>query len=489
MAQTEGVDSGFGIDARNDNVPSSAASAITRYLCAAAYHDADFASTVVSQVVEERHRFVAPSYGVDVPTVVRHCLAARRRELTLQIVLTALLFLALVSAGLGMVFFFFLLAWAAVFGETLYRRHVIVARRIAKDDLGLGQSSAGDGQYKERLKELARDQQEGNVTVYSGFSPFVGSGFPVQGWSFVLDLAQPVNNGDGQGTAHPVDVVELHDFVADGLRKLRLAGLTVEDRLFVNGQEIRDDPRFLPDRKSRPVTRVDPNIVRSFVGRQTQSVRGYLCARVVDWRGELVVSVYLRFLSVSGNLFAEANYCLLPGLKPGYHAVDAINAEPTVRQITRLLAESGRRTPMASLKAPLAVGGRLLTPLQRRSSERATARAIRENPSFDYGARASIRELAMSSEFRRYFQRIDKEMYLKLLEHRILDLVVRFLEDRNVDTAELRDRRNVIVNYGVMQSGGGTINAESMAVGERATSTVQRVVDRVQSTGARGSGD
>jgi hypothetical protein len=478
MAHGDGDGSAFALETSEDP------SAITKYLCAAAYLDAQFASTVVSQVLEERHRFVAPSYGVDVPTVVRHCLDARRREVILQSVLATLLLLAWLPYSPRKIVFFFLLAWAAVFGETLYRRHVIVARRIAKGDSDPGIT---DGQHKHRLDQLATDQREGNITVYGGFSPFVGSGTPVDGWSFVLDLTRRTDNGNASHTAHAVDVVELHDFVAAGLHRLQVPGLRVEDRLFVNGQEIRDDRRFLPDPDSRPLTRVDPDLVRSFVGRQTSSARGYLCARVVDWRGELVVSVYLRFLSVSGNLFAEANYYVLPGLKHRYHSADAITAEPTVRQVTRLLRESLRKTPLATLKAPLGVGAWLLTPWQRRSSDSATRRAIRENPSFDYGARASIRELAMSGDFRRYFQRVDKEMYTKLLEHRILDLVVQFLDDRNVDTGELRERRNVIVNNGVMLSG-GTFQADSVAVGKNATSSVRRV-ERVRQAASGASGD
>ncbi|MEA3076157.1 MAG: hypothetical protein QOF60_1065 [Actinomycetota bacterium] len=492
--------------AHGDNAPSvsqrddppdpsrhpSPPSAITKYLCAAAYLDPDFASAVLAQVLEERHRFVAPSYGVDVPAVMRHCLAARRREQTLQAVLAALIVIALfrfIATGgrIGGPVFLFLVAWGAVVGETLYRRHAIVANRIARDDLDLDHLERGQTAHNERIAELAEAQREGNVTVYGGYSPFVGSGIAADGWSFVLDLRKRVPHGIlAKDEPFVLDLIELHDYVAAGIGKLDLAGLTVEDRLFVNGQDIGDDARFLPDRlHARPVSRVDDDLVRSHVGEQTHSVRHYLSARVIDWHGELVVSVYLRFLAVSGDLFAEANYFVLPGLKLGYQTIDAINPTPSVRQVMHLLAESLRRTPKASLKAPSATVAWLLSPLQQQSSKRAAEREIRENRAFNYGAHASVRELAMSSGFRKYFQKVDKDMYLKVLERRILDLVVTFFDDRGIDTSELRERRNTIVNYGVMMSG-GIVRAGSLAVGPNA-SAVQRVADRVQGATSGGS--
>jgi hypothetical protein len=55
-------------------------------------------------------------------------------------------------------------------------------------------------------------------------------------------------------------------------------------------------------------------------------------------------------------------------------------------------------------------------------------------------------------------------MYVKLVQQRILDLVTEFLDKRNIDTSDLKERKTSIMNNGVIVSG-GSIQAKSMAVG------------------------
>ena len=63
----------------------------TRYLCAGAYLDSGFMRQVLEQVVYPAHRGVAPSYGIDVAPIARHCLRASRRVLARDAVITILL--------------------------------------------------------------------------------------------------------------------------------------------------------------------------------------------------------------------------------------------------------------------------------------------------------------------------------------------------------------------------------------------------------------
>jgi hypothetical protein len=73
---------------------------ITRYLCAGAYLDAEFARAVIDEVVADPHRGVAPSPGVDVETVARHCIAAARRSVRRDVVIAVILLAIAVVAGL-----------------------------------------------------------------------------------------------------------------------------------------------------------------------------------------------------------------------------------------------------------------------------------------------------------------------------------------------------------------------------------------------------
>ncbi|GGJ80201.1 hypothetical protein GCM10010123_07610 [Pilimelia anulata] len=70
-------------------------SAVTRYMCAAAYLLPAFARTVVTELVDRPHRAVAPSIGFDLGPVLAHCLNARRLELLRDGLLAAVLLVGL----------------------------------------------------------------------------------------------------------------------------------------------------------------------------------------------------------------------------------------------------------------------------------------------------------------------------------------------------------------------------------------------------------
>ncbi len=71
----------------------------TRYLCAAAYLNNAFATTVISELIGS-HRAVASSPGIDLVPIVRHCLNARRMQLGRDVILSLLLLAGLVLATL-----------------------------------------------------------------------------------------------------------------------------------------------------------------------------------------------------------------------------------------------------------------------------------------------------------------------------------------------------------------------------------------------------
>lgn len=76
--------------------PDPASSAATRYLCVGAHVDPEFADRVVHDVLEDRHRAVCPSRGIDLVPIVRHCLASRRRRLVRDLAILGVLAASLV---------------------------------------------------------------------------------------------------------------------------------------------------------------------------------------------------------------------------------------------------------------------------------------------------------------------------------------------------------------------------------------------------------
>ena len=85
-----------------------------------------------------------------------------------------------------------------------------------------------------------------------------------------------------------------------------------------------------------------------------------------------------------------------------------------------------------------------------------------------------MRELATEPRYSRYFQRLDKEMHVKIVERRVLDAIVSFLDEHGVDTSELKHRRETILNQGVMISG-GDVKFENTQVGSRARMAVNQM--------------
>jgi hypothetical protein len=55
-------------------------------------------------------------------------------------------------------------------------------------------------------------------------------------------------------------------------------------------------------------------------------------------------------------------------------------------------------------------------------------------------------------------------MYVKLTEQQLFEAIISFLDARNIDTSDLKERQTTVMNNGVIVSG-GQINAQSMAVG------------------------
>ena len=113
---------------------------------------------------------------------------------------------------------------------------------------------------------------------------------------------------------------------------------------------------------------------------------------------------------------------------------------------------------------------RTIEPLHRVVRERSDQLRISSDGLFDYGALRSIRERNTSGEYRRYFQKLDKEMYAKTIERLLFDTMASFLDSRDIDTSAFNERRSTILNNGVMVTG-GSFTAGSVAAGKKAKAT------------------
>ncbi len=478
---------------------------VTRYLAAAAYLDEEFRDDVIVQTLHERYRFIGPAYGVDIGCVVRHAIASRWLSRRRDLILTALIVVGVWALHLPLLFaaavfvggvlvaaaltsprtklrwrivlsvaayiaitafalhpLSLLTAIAAVFvvaSDIYTRRYRVVARRMNSKDFKVDAPAYGRERPGQRAADARRiahlaGHRDGNIVVYSGYSPFKGSGVeaPKWSWSFAFNVTEAADGPSDAGPVGPFEATDLHDHVVEAMTNLKLDGLTVADRFYASGRHVIGWPDvfFLPRQPRDPFPRLRYQIadVAALQDKPEALVRHYIDIKIAIWQSELILSTFVRFTRVSDYLFIEATYFLLPPIKGSYYGINALNPRPTPHELYRLVLTSIARTPVLWLEAPIRVARWTARPIARARREQQVAQAIRENRKFDYGAIGSIRESGSEQEYAKFFQKMDIERVHKVIDRHLLTSIVRFLHERGVDTGELEQSMRLIINRG-----------------------------------------
>ncbi|MGG6265611.1 hypothetical protein ACQ4M3_06345 [Leptolyngbya sp. AN03gr2] len=467
----------------------------TRYLCASAYSNEAFCQQVIEQTLEEDRQALAPCYGFHLPTVVKHCLIAsskrRRRDLKLTSLFGAAILFSLIGGSLGLfsLVVLYVVAVVIIYQERWNIRHVLVKNNFSKNSFDpdsvdweseLNSSSSNTSEetakkiqeVKEELEKIAKEQNS-KAVIYGRYSPFVGCGYDIGGWSFSLNTSKGKESLGKVCTPIPFEVNEMYEQIARSINEIHLYGIdvSVEDIYYIDGQVIRDDTRFLNNPFERPSTCLQ--FLEASIEEPAKANRFYKRIQIVGWKGELIVSIVLRFTKFGKNLFMEAKYFLLPPLQESFHAIDRIQSPATFMQKVDLVWQS---LIISVFILPLSFSRtvyELLKPLIDTIKQCIDTLIIKENPIFNYGSVTSIRENVSSTLYRQYFQILDKDMYLKVIESALLEEIVEFLDNKDIDTSELKGRQSQILNEGIIMSG-GEIRAKSLAVGRRARALFKR---------------
>ncbi|PZG20996.1 hypothetical protein C1I98_37285 [Spongiactinospora gelatinilytica] len=540
----------------------------TRYLCAGAYLNGRFRDRVLRELLDDRYRAVAPSFGgVDLVPVLAHCLRAERLSVLRDAFITVLLIVSLLvwpavlfilpwvplvllsapavrrgpatskatlllATGLLLPVFGYLIIMSGVGtgfdtapGElpspgALLGPLVIAALPFAlaigyrvmwyltlserlKPGFHDGLTDDGIAAHRDRLEYIARAQW-GNITLYGAENPFVGAGDVHRSWSIAVELdrlRRPPGRSPGSagysGRDDPVrdrqveiDVVDLHDFVRSRLLQMRdavrdpaqvIAGLHITDHLAVRGTFTRRD---WPDARARTwhgphnshplidpgsgmphyaarkdtidaVSRHPQGGVRHYQrvtvnvdGQDIRNADGFLLAPAED-RG-IVVSAFIH-LAVEGRmLYTQLVVTVLPPVAAQFHEIDKLPALPKPIVVWRA-ALSGRNDLVADVVfAP----GRLI-----RTAVQNIRRGIRQrNPArylvYPFGARESVRELGAAIDVDRFTHVLDADKYTKLIEQRLTEAVLDYLEARDIDTTAYRQQAATVINNGAIITGG-----------------------------------
>jgi hypothetical protein len=473
----------FPAAARQPQPPSET----TRYLCTAPHLDDRYARRVVDEVVMDPHRAVVPSLGIDMGIVLRHCFAARRRQNVRDGLIAVILIAALPVVldyrrlpGLRVVLILLIVAGLVAFTDRWVSRYR-VTRELTKDTFGRDDGPPVTAAESAQVAQAVA-AQEGDISVYGTYRPFVGSGFSRGGWSFAINLARGKETPAGQVRLEPLsfEIEEFYREVARDLMGAGLAGLTVENRLLVDGQNIRDDRRFLPDRQGRPVTEISTDMLFRLTREPEPVNRPYQCIRLQSWDGDLVLSVFVNFTKRGTVLLAEVQHYLLAPLQPEYRQADRLASWSLGQRLRAELRSAPAAVTATMIRAPFRISRQVLRSGLGWRAERAAIRQIRTDPEYNFGAMTSVRELAQARHYRRYFQQVDRDLNTKFIDRQVLDTIVDFLDAHNVDVSQFQEQRSMILNNGLLVSG-GEFKAGSVAVGEQARAGMTQFTQGVQS--------
>jgi hypothetical protein len=464
-----------------------AQSEMTRYLCTAPHLDDRYARRVVDEVVVDPHRAVVPSLGIDMAVVLAHCFAARRRQNIRDGLIAAILIAGLPVIfdyrrlpGLRIIVILIALAGLVAFTERWISRYLITGQ-LTRERFDRGDwpwiTAAEHAQVADALAA-----EQGDISVYGTYSPFVGSGVSRGGWSFAINLARGKEPPGGQVRLEPLsfEVEEFYQEIERDMAAIGLADLTIENRLLVDGQHIRDDTRFLPDREGRPVAGISADRLAQLTREPELYNRPYQCIRLQTWEGDLVLSVFVNFTKRGTALLAEVQHFLLAPLQPEYRQADRLASWPFGKQLRTELGSVPTAITRTVIRAPFRISRLMLRTGLGWRAERATLRQIRTDPEYNFGAMTSVRELAQARHYRRYFQQVDRDLSTKFIDRQVLDTIVDFLDSHNIDTSQFQEQRSMILNNGLLVSG-GEFKAGSVAVGDQARAGMTQFAQGVQS--------
>lgn len=344
--------------------------------------------------------------------------------------------------------------------------------------------------YRARLERIRRDQYR-PITVFSGYRPFVGSGVEVRTWSFAQRLRRVGEAPEDQADLavdHPPDplpedlgeppfrTVVLVDHIREQMSKLvrdtdtelALPHLRVYDAAFVGGYRT---GKLTAGRTQDQIDNgtADAIAINSLLDNASDRDRHYIVCQVTAWDGEIVASMFIHVGIQGRALYLELTSWALPQTRDAFLVGD-LRRGSGLPAYWRAFRRSALRMPTELARAPGGLARLAKRPLYLLMPSFERTRDTKR----DVGASFSLRELAANVHTdpkgyverpptMSYFQWRDVVKFHQVIERRLLSSVQEFLESRDIDTAEYRERAVALFNTGIVQFGSGTISVQNLA--------------------------
>jgi len=163
---------------------------------------------------------------------------------------------------------------------------------------GAGRFDRASAEVEARIAEVAAAQR-GNVTIYGGDNPFIGTGPRLlnEDWSIAIELDRapgPGKNGGRparkSGSYVPIDPVELHRVIRMRLLKVkddelpeneRISALSMHDHVAGDGHCRWDSP-VIDQARTMPYSQASPEAIDALIRHPAAGLRYYLRVCVSD---------------------------------------------------------------------------------------------------------------------------------------------------------------------------------------------------------------
>jgi hypothetical protein len=372
--------------------------------------------------------------------------------------------------------------------------YMFVALRTLSQDLRPGAAPPTMKSGAEARIATVEAAQWGNITLYGGENPFIGTGkFTDKNWSIAIELdrAGPdrldvTGRKKVRGYA-PIDPVELHKVIRERLLKLndpglppheRISGLTVDDALVGNGV-LRWTSPLLDLARQTPYSLASPEAIDALIRHPQAGLRYYQKVSVSDEgppvisRGRKVidgadvgiaVSGYV-YVAVEGRMFyLQFVRTALPPINWYYRQIDLLPNMSSIKFLATVTWQSLKTVWSAIVYSPAGLWNAL----------RLWWREARFEAGFspsdgsvvgDFGARVSVRELGAEPTLVTHLQKLDVEKYTRVIERLLMDTVLDFLAEQGVDTSAFASSASAIINGDVYNT--GPVSGHNVQVGGR----------------------
>lgn len=442
----------------------------TRYLAANTQLDLKYARSVVSQIVGEPFCAVAPAVGADVVAVTRWALAALRRRAQRDVALTCLLVVGVtVTVGAWTWIPIAVMVALAVF-VVAYERWVrdvkIIARQMLRGRFRAHDAPSSPNQRIEKRLAVVRRQQNGNLVVFRGRSPFVGSGGEVVDDHIVVNVALGKKKNGKRQPPIPFSTSQLHEALEAALKSMEFPDIRVGQRVYVNGEHVISDSRLLPHKLGPPATDASGDLLRDGCNPGSEA-RTYVCAEIGGWKGQLVVSLFTRAVQSQGSLQVEWTFHILPPLNTNLLLIDRLYEPPVLWQVSKAVATGLLGFAPALVSAPVMAAGYAAFPFKEIARGLGQSYRIRRGYVFNYGSRRSIREAPISHRRPHNFVAGDALTFVVLGQHTLLRALGRFLKAHKVDMKQFASQEQVIINK-VNKYSVENLKAQNVAIGNKA---------------------